>query len=287
MQAEPVRGQTVTERLDMYVTARIPGISRAFAAKLIERGDVLINGETVTKAGLRLKPQDKVRINFTTGQSPIPPLELPVLYEDDDCIVICKPEGVLTHSKGAFNAEATVASWLKPKVNGLDGDRAGIVHRLDRATSGVMICAKNPKALQWLQRQFAQRRTKKTYHALIVGNLIPPEAIIDMPIERNPKKPQTFRVGAQGKPAITAYRQLESGQRYGMVELKPETGRTHQLRVHLRKVGHPIVGDRLYGGEPASRLFLHAYQLELTLPNRQRQVYTAETPHEFLALVGS
>src|SRR5207244_244928 len=117
-----------------------------------------------------------------------------------------------------------------------------------------------------LQKQFSQRRTKKTYMAIINGQMDQPEAIIDMPIERNPKAPATFRVGRQGKDSETTYKTLEVTDTYSLLELKPTTGRTHQLRVHLKHFNHPIVGDAMYGGEPAERLFLHAHELEITLP---------------------
>jgi 23S rRNA pseudouridine1911/1915/1917 synthase len=163
----------------------------------------------------------------------------------------------------------------------MSGNRAGIVHRLDRATSGVMILAKNPDTLSMLQKQFSQRKTKKAYEAIIVGSLPNPEANIDMPIERNPKKPQTFRVGVNGKTAQTYYKTVKTNDKYSLLELKPVTGRTHQLRVHLKQLDHPIVGDTLYGGKVADRLYLHAKSLEITVPGSQRKVFDAEVPKEF------
>lgn len=213
-------------------------------------------------------------------------MDLPVLYEDDDCVVINKPAGILTHTQGAHNPEATVATFLRDKVNGLDGERAGIVHRLDRATSGVIIGAKNQAALSWLQKQFAQRKVKKTYVAIAEGHLKEPEAIVDMPVGRNPKAPATFRVDANGKHALTHYRVLKENDKYSLLELKPETGRTHQLRVHLAHLGHPIVNDPLYGkGTYGDRLFLHALSLEITLPSRERKTFTAPLPPEFNAFM--
>ncbi len=156
------------------------------------------------------------------------------------------------------------------------------MHRLDRATSGIIIGAKNQRALSLLQKQFAQRAAKKTYVTIVEGHLKQPEALIDMPIERNPKAPATFRVGANGKPSKTHYKVIQEGPKTSLLELKPETGRTHQLRVHLAKLGHPIVGDPLYGhGSYGDRLFLHALSLEITLPNGQRQTFTAPLPTEF------
>jgi 23S rRNA pseudouridine1911/1915/1917 synthase len=212
------------------------------------------------------------------------------LYEDDDCVVINKPVGALTHSKGAFNPEATVASWLRKRIasgaweattDGAGNARAGIVHRLDRATSGVMICAKTPEALSKLQKQFSLRKAKKQYVAVVQGHLAEKHAVIDMPIERNPKKPQTFRVGINGKSAITEYEIQKESEHYSIVELAPQTGRTHQLRVHLNQLGHPILGDELYGGKPAERMFLHAHSLEITIPSSERMTFTAPVPPAF------
>jgi len=203
-------------------------------------------------------------------------------------VVVEKPIGLLTHSKGVFNPEATVASWLHSHLQTelADADtgpnnRAGIVHRLDRATSGLIICAKSATALGWLQKQFSQRRTKKTYIAVVSGVFKLPEAVIDLPIERDPKKPQTFRVGSNGKVATTTYKVLKTDGIHSLVELKPQTGRTHQLRVHMNYLKHPIVGDTLYGGEAADRMFLHARELELTLPNHERKVFVSPLPPEF------
>ncbi len=271
------------QRLDQKVVELIPELSRAYAARLVQEGKVTINGAVQTKTGFKLHEGDEVVVDYDVAQlAEVPEIELTVLYEDDDCVVIYKPVGLLSHSKGAFNPEATVATWLRSRLKNLGGERGGIVHRLDRATSGVMICAKTPEALSWLQKQFSTRKVKKTYAAVIAGELEHAEAVIDMPIERNPKAPATFRVGMQGKHAVTGYRTVASNDRYTLLELKPETGRTHQLRVHLAHFHHPIVGDVLYNGEPADRLFLHAESLEITIPaGHERKVFTAAIPEEF------
>lgn len=276
------------QRLDQYVVELHPTVTRSYATKLIHDGKVTVNHQTETKPGYKIRPHDSIEVEYDPKQfDAIPQIDLEILYEDDDCVVINKPVGLLTHSKGAFNPEATVATWLRGRLRSMEGERAGIVHRLDRATSGVMVCAKTPEAHSWLQKQFAQRRTKKTYNAVIKGTVTPDEAIIDMPIERNPKAPATFRVGANGKPSSTRYRVLQSNGTYTLLELKPETGRTHQLRVHLAHVHAPIIGDVLYGGEETDRLYLHAKSLELTLPNRSRQVFTVDTPKSFTERVRS
>lgn len=269
------------QRLDQRVVEMIPQLSRAFGMKLIAEGKVLVNGAPQTKGGYKMRDGDKVEIDYDIAElDAIPEIELPVIYEDDDCVVIDKPLGLLTHSKGMFNPEATVETWLRGRTK-MTGARAGIVHRLDRATSGVMICAKTPGALARLQKQFSQRRTKKNYVAVISGHIDPEEAIIDMPIERNPKAPATFRVGRQGKEAETTYKVLKTTDKYTLLELKPKTGRTHQLRVHLNHLKRPIVGDVLYGGEPADRLYLHAKELEITLPNRERRTFSSPIPKSF------
>jgi 23S rRNA pseudouridine1911/1915/1917 synthase len=272
----------VKKRLDIAVLEAMPELSRASIKKLCETDRVLVNNKT-SKAGYRLRLGDVITINYDQQVEidKIPDINLPVIYEDDDCIVINKPIGVLVHSKGAFNPEATVATFLQNRIKDMDGNRAGIVHRLDRATSGVMICAKTSSALGALQKQFAVRKTKKTYVAITQGHLQPEHAIIDMPIERNPNKPQTFRVGINGKPSVTEYEVSEQSSHYDMVSLQPKTGRTHQLRVHLASQGHPVLGDALYGGKAAKRMYLHALSLEITLPNRKRQTFTAELPTDF------
>ncbi len=274
----------VPERLDHYVVRQLPQLSRSAAAKLIESGKVLVNGTAMAKAGHKVREADKVEIDYE-DQRVIPKISLPVIYEDKSCAVINKPAGLLVHSKGEFNPEATVATWLSSRVIGMEGERAGIVHRLDRATSGVMICAKSPEALGWLQKQFSERKVKKSYVAVVAGRLKQAEAIIDMPIERNPRNPQTFRVGANGRSAVTAYKVLKTNGTFSLLELQPTTGRTHQLRVHLEHLGHPIVGDVLYGGTKAGRLFLHAQSLEITLPNKSRQTFEVAAPPEFEAMV--
>jgi 23S rRNA pseudouridine1911/1915/1917 synthase len=275
------------KRLDQRVVEIIPELSRAFGTKLIEQGKVTVNGVAQLKAGYKLREGDEVVIDYDIlKREQVPDIKLPILYEDDDCVVINKPIGLLTHSKGEFNPEATVETWLRKHTKTeMPGPRAGIVHRLDRATSGVMICAKTPEALKWLQRQFAQRRTKKTYFAVVDGILKQPEAIIDMPVERNPKAPATFRVGHTGKSAVTHYKVIDANDHYSLLELKPETGRTHQLRVHLSHIGHPIVGDVMYGGSTADRMMLHAEQLELTLFTRERRTFEAPVPKEFKRLI--
>jgi 23S rRNA pseudouridine1911/1915/1917 synthase len=277
-----VTEEYVGQRLDVFVTTQMPRLSRAFVQKLSDTGKITVRDKAV-KAGYKVREGDQVVVQYNTDELDIvPTIDLPILYEDDDCVVINKPAGVLTHAQGTLNNEATVATFLRDKLQDLEGARGGIVHRLDRATSGVIICAKNQEALSFMQKQFSQRKVKKAYIAIVPGHMEPEEAVIDMPIERNPKAPATFRVGQNGKPSVTHYRVVQTNASYSLVELKPTTGRTHQLRVHLAQQGHPIVGDPLYGtGVFGDRLFLHALSLEITTPDRERRVFEAPLPAEF------
>lgn len=269
------------ERLDVRVVRDIPQLSRAFGTKLILGGKVTVNGEITDKPGHKLWPTDVVVIDYdTTELDKIPDIELPILYEDDDCVVIDKPVGLLTHTKGALLPEPTIATWLRRRTHNMTGERAGIVHRLDRATSGVLICAKHPDALSFLQKQFEQRTVQKTYTAVAQGIIEVPEAIIDLPIERNPKNPSTFRVGIQGKDSTTRYKVLDLGKDKTSLELYPKTGRTHQLRVHLAHIGHPIIGDDLYG-KKAIRLYLHAHSLTMKVPSGETMTFVSPIPESF------
>lgn len=282
MKTFQVADEQIGTRLDIFVVEQMPRLSRAFARKLCDQDAVLVNG-SAQKAGYKVRVNDAINVNYDeTALDEIPAIDLPIIYEDADCIVMNKPAGVLTHTQGSFSPEATVATFLRDYVRGMDGERGGIVHRLDRATSGVIIGAKNPESLSFLQKQFAQRKTKKTYIAIVEGRPKQKEAVIDMPIERNPKAPATFRVGANGKASITHYKVLAENDKYSLVELTPETGRTHQLRVHLAELGTPIVGDPLYGnGHFGDRLYLHAQSLEITVPSRERLTFKAPLPSEF------
>lgn len=287
MQKFKVTPSEVKQRVDIFTLQRMPKVSRAFIHKLSQQNSLLVNGNPV-KAGYRLRADDVVNVDYDPGLlDEIPHIILPVIYEDADCIVIDKPIGILAHSKGIFNPEATVATFIKDKVADLHGERAGIVHRLDRVTSGVMIAAKNQRALNWLQAQFSSRKVKKTYYAVVDGLVTPREAVIDMPIERHPKTPQIFRTGSKGKSAQTRYTVVKNSEHYSLIKLEPQTGRTHQLRVHLQKIGHPIVGDVLYGGSFADRVYLHANALEMTLPSSRHMTLESPLPKEFNDLVES
>jgi 23S rRNA pseudouridine1911/1915/1917 synthase len=272
-------------RLDVFVAKNYPQFARAALSILFDKKIVLVNSE-VTKAGYKLKTGDKISLDDSRLFKKPQEIELPIIYEDENVTVIDKPAGVLTHGKGSISSEATVATFIEPLINPLEllGNRAGIVHRLDRATSGVIITAKNSSTMSFLQKQFSMRKTKKTYIAIVEGWPDPESALIDAPIGRNPKKPQTFRVDAGGKPAQTEYKTLKklelNNSKFTVLELKPATGRTHQLRVHLAYIKHPIVGDRVYG-KAADKMYLHARSLEITLPGGVRKVFKSPLPQVF------
>ena len=278
----------IGDRLDKFVVMQKPRLSRAYAIELIKDHRVLVNGEP-SKPGYKVRYDDSVSIDFNEDElDALPKLQLPIIYEDKDTVVINKPAGILVHGKGSIHNEASVASWLRDTFGAsIDGDRGGIVHRLDRPTSGVLICAKSAQTLNYLQKQFADRSVQKTYIAVIIGRPPHKHAVINMPIVRDPRRPQMFRAGLNGKESRTEYTVLAQSKKYSLIRLKPTTGRTHQLRVHLARIGHPIVGDYLYGGEVSSRLFLHAQSLEILLPDNTRRVFSADLPPVFKEIMAN
>ncbi len=267
-------------RLDAYLAEYWPEYSRSTWQKYVKAGYVMVNGVTETSVKVILEEDDQVEPNIPSKNSHNDE-SLPVIYQDDNVIVINKPTGVLTHSKGALNDEFTVASFFaRFSSYHSETNRPGIVHRLDRDTSGVLIGALNDETASLLQRQFSDRKVKKTYYAITDGTPKHSEATIDLPIGRDPKTPSRFRVDASGKSAQTKYHVIASNDKYSLVKLMPTTGRTHQLRVHMSYIGAPIHGDRVYG-KPADRLYLHAESLEITIPTSQRRTFTAPLPEEF------
>lgn len=267
-------------RIDKYLAINNPNLSRALIQKYIKLGYVKVDNKIVNENSHLVNETSSITLNIPK-KSIIQPVSLPIIFENSDVIVIDKPAGVLSHSKGSENNEYTVADFFKKLSSyGLNTNRPGIVHRLDRDTSGVMLGVKNERTAKFISKQFSNRSVKKVYYALVEGcpsNLM---AIIDMPIARNPKLPSQFRVDINGKTAKTEYEVIEVGSKYSLVKLMPSTGRTHQLRVHMSHIGHPILGDKVYGHK-ASRLFLHAFSLEITIPGSQRMIFESPLPVEF------
>ena len=275
-----LRDEPQSARLDLALVERLGLESRSTYKKRITRGEVLVNGEVELSSKRAVKDSDVLTIQTPEVVIDIPEIE--VIYEDDDVVVINKPVGLLTHAKGALVEEYTAADFVKDKTtHKADTNRPGIVHRLDRATSGVLLMVKNDETASMISKQFTDRTTKKTYAAVVSGIPDPEKAKIDLPIGRNPSAPSTFRVDASGKVAETIYEVQEVSDTHALLTLKPRTGRTHQLRVHMAYVGTPILGDVVYGKEKADRMYLHAYKLEITLPGGVRKVFEAPVPASF------
>lgn len=256
-------------RLDHLLVQQHPEYNRSSLQTFIKSGFVTVNGDIVTKPNTKFTADTSITLNVPPSAE-LPPLP-PIIYEDDHVLVINKPAGLLSMAKGEYCPEPTLEDY------GL------LVHRLDRDTSGAVILAKDPATQKMLRKQFQDRKTHKTYYAIIEGHPKLPEAMIDLPIARNLKRPTTFQVDQNGKPSQTYYKVIAQNDRYSLVELKPTTGRTHQLRVHLKYLGTPILGDIVYGN-PDKRLFLHAKDLEITIPGPnggERKTFTAELPPEF------
>lgn len=274
-------------RLDAYVAQYWPERSRSQWQKLIEEGHVFVNDKACTKTSYELGEDDEVTI-----KAPKPPVldgTIDVIYEDDHVLAMNKPPGILSHAKGIMPDEFTVAEFVRRHLNftpETNDNRAGIVHRLDRDTSGVIIAAKDQAAQALLQRQFHDRKAKKSYIAIVDGVPKEPTAIIDLPIGRNPKRPSSFRVDANGKSATTHYEVIGSRDGRSVIRLMPQTGRTHQLRIHLAYIGTPIVGDPVYGNSKnlGGRMYLHAESLEITIPESTRMTFVAPLPHDMQEL---
>jgi len=273
--------QKTTKRLDTYLYGHYKEISRSRWQKYIKDSRVSINGKTITTPSYEIDDKAIIDIKLPEEKK-FEKEKLDILYLDDNVIVINKPAGILTHAKGADSDEFTVADFFKRySTYALDTNRAGIVHRLDRDTSGVIIGARNNETANLLKKQFAKRLTKKTYIAITTSIPKLEKARIDLPIARNPKKPATFKVSSNGKVAITDYKVLKTNKNYALIELMPKTGRTHQLRVHLNYINCPILGDKVYGAKKADRMYLHAEKLEITIPNKGRMTFEAKLPKEF------
>lgn len=269
------------KRLDLYVAQLYPNLSRSLIQKYIKESLVTVDDETVTKPRSLVSESQSVQLKLKPAVNHEDKL-LPIIYIDDNVIVVDKPSGILTHSKGTDSGEFTVADFFKRySTYGSNTNRPGVVHRLDRGTSGIIIGARNDNAALMLKKQFSQRRAKKTYTAVVTGVPKVHHAVINLPIGRNPSAPSTFRVDPGGKPAETTYDVVDYNQDNSLVKLEPKTGRTHQLRVHLQYINTPILGDHVYGKEKAERLMLHASSLELTIPGSKRMVFSSTIPDEF------
>lgn len=281
------------ERLDRVLAARFPQLSRAQLQRLIRSGAITVNNAVVRPA-YRLASGDRIVVTFPEEPTVRPEsLPLDIVYEDEYLLVVNKPAGMVVHPAARIVSGTLVNALLShcPQVADVGGpDRAGIVHRLDRETSGLIVVAKNPETHASLQRQFKRRLVRKTYVALVEGQVHPREGIIEVPIGRDPKDRTRMAVSRTGRPAITQYRVVEVFPQYTLLEVRPHTGRTHQIRVHLSWLGYPVVGDRVYGRRRQTLLpdrhFLHACELAFTHPaTGEKLVLSAPLPPELTALL--
>ena len=273
-------------RLDKYATEKCPELTRTRVQKLIADGHITVNNHTA-KAGLKLNLGDKVNIIIPpTTPSPLLPETLPlnIVYEDNDLLVIDKPAGLTIHPAPGHYSHTLVNAILSYLPNLPDtGDslRPGIVHRLDKDTSGLMMVAKNSAAQTNLIGQFKAHSVVKAYLVLAKGHLTPDSGLIEAPIGRDPRNRKRMAVVAEGREARTQYQVIRYIGNYTLLEVRPETGRTHQIRVHLSAIGYPVVGDTIYGAKSAqvSRQFIHASRLGFHLPATGEYVeFTSELP---------
>lgn len=291
MNAEKSYSFSVTEpgiRLDKYVSEKCPELSRTQAQKLIDGGFITVNGNIV-KQGLKLNTGDKVKITIPPPPpSPLTPEAIPlkIIYEDNDVLVLDKPAGMTVHPAPGNPSHTLVNAILAhfPHLADIgDSLRPGIVHRLDKDTSGIIVIAKNSRAQMNLTEQFASRTVSKTYITLVKGNLTPESGIIEAPLGRDPSDRQRMAVVSRGREARTEYRVLQYIGDCTLLEIKPETGRTHQIRVHLSAIGFPVVGDSTYGVKSPylNRQFLHACKLGFKLPSSGEWLeFTSELPED-------
>ena len=256
------------KRLDHILVGIYKSYNRSTLQKFIESGYVTVDGELVTKPNARFPEGVKIELNVPEEQKNAD-VQPKVIYEDENVLVLDKPAGLLSEAKGQYCPEKTLA------------DFGYIAHRLDRDTSGVVILAKTEEVQKFLKKQFQDRKVHKTYYAVVEGRPKLDAARIDLPLLRNKKRPTTFLVDANGKEAETFYKVVKANDKYALVELKPTTGRTHHLRVHMKYLGHPILGDQVYGEGDADRLYLHACELEITLPGGKRTTFRSELPKSF------
>ncbi len=260
-------------RLDYYLAGLDLGLTRSRLRQLIAEGRVVVNG-TAVKPAHRVRPGDRVLVSVPPPRPSVAvPQDIPltVVYQDADLVVIDKPAGLPAHP-GPGHPDRTLVNGLLalcPDIQGIGGEiRPGIVHRLDKDTSGLMIAAKNEAAHHDLSRQIKDRAVRKGYLALVEGVPSPDSGVIDVPIGRDPRRRTRMAVTPEGRESRTGYRLLERAGLYSLLELQLHTGRTHQARVHLAWLGHPLLGDAVYGKRSAQlpRHFLHAHSLAFAHP---------------------
>ncbi|MDO4739472.1 MAG: RluA family pseudouridine synthase [Eubacteriales bacterium] len=287
--------QTLAEpgRLDVFV-ARAADVTRSRAANLIEEGAVLVDGKRPAKAGLSLRGGERIDIALPEAQPAVAlaqDIPLRILYQDADVAVVFKPSGMVVHP-AAGNPDGTLVNALLQHLDGLSGIggvlRPGIVHRIDRDTSGILLVAKNDRAHLSLSEQIAAHSVERAYKAIVIGQMKQSEGDVDAPLGRHPTDRKKFAVVKGGKEAFTHYQTLEQLRGAALLECRLKTGRTHQIRVHMASIGHPLLGDPVYGPKKPpypveGGQLLHAYRIAFTHPSTgERMRFEAEPEERFL-----
>ncbi len=278
-------------RLDVLLSEG-SGLTRSRVASLMEEGQVTVDGQVVLKAGQKAKAGQTVVLTIPAPKPAVPEAQdipLTILYQDDDLAVVVKPCGMVVHP-AAGNEDGTLVNALLHHLDSLGGIggelRPGIVHRLDKDTSGLLLVAKNDAAQLALSEQLSGRKMEKHYRALVEGNLREDAGRIEAPIARSKKDRKKMAVDEEGREAITEWTVLARGRGVTLLDVHILTGRTHQIRVHMKHIGHPVCGDPIYGsprGAKVGRLMLHAYSLTFTHPAAgERMTFTADLPEEFI-----
>ena len=278
-------------RLDAYLREQTP-FSRSRIAALMEEGALLVNGGVERKAARKTEAGMRLELNVPeTKPVDIVPQDIPldILYQDADVVLVNKPSGMVVHPAAGTESGTLVNALLYHvhDLSGIGGEmRPGIVHRLDKDTSGLLLVAKNDAAHAALSDALKARTIHKTYRAVARGAFKEPTGIVEAPIGRSPKDRKKMAIVPDGRYARTEYRVLEPLRGATLVDVNLITGRTHQIRVHFASIGHPLLGDPLYGGKnqpPVGRLMLHARRIEFTHPTTgQPMVFEAPEPPEFL-----
>jgi 23S rRNA pseudouridine1911/1915/1917 synthase len=286
------------ERLDKFLVEQLREFSRARIQGLIADGFVDVNGHAAKKAGQPLENGSEVTVRIPP---PVPTdllaedIPLDIVFENDDLLVINKPAGMVVHPAAGHASGTLVNAVLgyDPEIEGIGGEeRPGVVHRLDKETSGLIVLAKNERAHRWLQDQFRLRSVEKTYLALVHGKPPTPSGRVEAHIGRDPshRKKMAIVPESRGREAISEYKTVESFKDHTLLEFHPLTGRTHQIRLHCAFLGCPIVGDEIYGRKkpsvPLDRHFLHAYRLKIILPGeKEPKFFEAPLPRELQQLL--
>ncbi|HEY77152.1 MAG TPA: RluA family pseudouridine synthase [Thermoflexia bacterium] len=283
------------ERLDRFLADRLPDLSRMQVQRLIKTGLATVNDQPA-KPAYRVEPGDRIVVRVPDESEPVirpEPIPLQVVYEDEYLLAVDKPAGMVVHPAAGHSSGTLVNALLAycPQVADVGGvDRAGIVHRLDKDTSGLLLVAKDPETHAALQRQFKHRQVRKTYLALVEGRIYPKEGIVEAPVGRDQRARKRMAVTRTGRPAVTQYRAVEYFRDHTLLQVRPHTGRTHQVRVHLAWLGYPVVGDRVYGRRRQPLLphrhFLHAQELVFTHPaTKEKVTLTAPLPPDLKAVL--